>query len=237
MRTIAVLLLAGLACCSTSSAQAQTAPLRKTAVAAPLTTLASLQAKQVNVDLAFNLDGELSTMPACPTESNTDSCKKPRVQAHSDMVDITYTTLSSFATAPGDTITLKACWAPDSQKTRPWRASNPVIAMSKQCKNIIAKGLSPTKSPAGGYKWMPNEGVPKATYFVRALVVRQATNPNGTLSAVTYPVAFGNSDFFYIKGINSIPTSMKIASALCTCVGPLMFGTYFALTYLRKPKA
>ncbi len=27
---------------------------------------------------------------------------------------------------------------------------------------------------------------------------------------------------------------LQVAAAICACVGPIMFATYFALTYLRK---
>lgn len=37
-----------------------------------------------------------------------------------------------------------------------------------------------------------------------------------------------------MNGIDSRPTSMKIAAGICACVGPLMFLGYFVFTYLRK---
>lgn len=231
-----MLLLAGLACSGISWSQAQADSARKNSTGAPLTTLASIQPNKIQVDVEFELDGKLSTMPPCPTDSGSKTCSKPQVQAEHDAVEIKYSILNGFTAAPTDKLTLKACWAPLSQDTRPWRKSNPVVALSKQCKIMIAKGLKPFRNPTAGFKWEPDESVPSATYFVRAFVMRNATTLDGEISPETYPVAFGDSDFFGVKGINSIPTSMKIASGLCICVGPIMFGTYVSLTYLRKSK-
>lgn len=230
MRVTFAILLIALSRTSLSYCQAP----RKNATAATSTTFASIQPAAVKLNLAFNIANAAGQPLACPTQDNSASCEKPQVQANQDTVGIKY--ISGYTAQSTDTVTLKACFAPKSQEGRPWRVTKPVLAKSHQCSIVIKKGLKPLGGPTGGVKWMPSVDTPGATYFVRALVMRNASGPGNTVSPTTYAVAYGDSEFFNVKSIDSIPTGMKVASALCMCVGPLMFSIYFVLTYVKKAK-
>jgi hypothetical protein len=197
------------------------------ATQASAVTLSSIQPPKLSVNLAYMIDGKLTTMTSCANDDLGAACL-PKLQAAdtSDKVFITYSVLPAFTPNASDTVQLKACYSNYSQVDRPWRATNNIISKSKKCPFVIKAGLSPV---SGNATWSPKEVVPTATYFVRAFVMHNSS------ATVQYQVALGSSKgYFQVNGINSRPKSMKIAAGLCACVGPLMFVGYFCLTYLRK---
>lgn len=235
VRALAIAAVAILTCVGQAAAQTMTAaPAPKNVTGAMATTLNSIKPPKLAVGVKFMIDGVMSTNPACPnqTASAANGCTMNKLVAHRDSITIDYSILPAFAEMANLTakVMLKGCYANSSQTDRPWRKSSPIIAKSKKCPFLIKGGLDPVEGTA---VWKPSEEVPTATYQVRAYVVRNATM-NGTLTATTYPVAYGDSFYFDIHGIDSRPTSMKVAASLCACIGPIMFLVYFSLTYLRK---
>lgn len=132
------------------------------------------------------------------------------LSAGEDEITVTWEFNTTFPTGTDstyETIKLKLCYAPISQKDRGWRKTVDELAKDKTCQHkIVSRPYSPSNNT---FAFTIQKDVPTATYFVRAYAHNSADEE----------VAFGqNTDaarttnLFSIEGVTGRHLSLDIAS-------------------------
>ena len=158
--------------------------------------------------------GELSTMTAASGEN----------------VTITVTTTEN--TADWSTVTLRLCYAPESQKDRKWRKTKDNFKKNTQCKQPglakIAKLDWPTGTTSLTHTFKPDENVAEGIYFVEAFA--QDANKNY--------LAKGNSKekaFFKIIGWEAVDSGLIAAAAILSALSWTSLAAYWVKDLIFKP--
>ncbi|CAN1335106.1 High-affinity nitrate transporter 3.1 [Linum perenne] len=126
-------------------------------------------------------------------------------------------------------IKVKLCYAPISQKDRPWRKTEDHITKDKTCQFDIVTRPYTTKSSANqSIDWLVEKDVPTATYFVRAYAV----------DAAGKEVAYGQStnakkttNLFQVEAVSGRHATLDIVSV---CFSVFSIVSLFGLFYNEK---
>ncbi|KAJ9535701.1 hypothetical protein OSB04_un001146 [Centaurea solstitialis] len=126
------------------------------------------------------------------------------------------------------TIKLKLCYAPISQKDRPWRKSVDDLNKDKTCQHkIVAKPYAPSNN---SFTWTVGTDVPKATYFVRAYALDEREMQVGYGQNTN---ANKSTDLFDVRAISGRRVSLDIASVCFSVFSVVSLASFF---YMEKRK-
>ncbi|KAF6262132.1 hypothetical protein COO60DRAFT_674518 [Scenedesmus sp. NREL 46B-D3] len=125
---------------------------------------------------------------------------------------------------------IKACYTKPSAVDRPWRKSNDVIDKDKSCPFIIRS----QELVGSNYtvEWPIPANMTKAAWYATVLVQCE----NGTLNSYCQFDNTLDKNYFGTNIINSTPTSMIIATAICAAIGPLFLAGYFIKDFMGRGK-
>ncbi|GMH01235.1 hypothetical protein Nepgr_003074 [Nepenthes gracilis] len=156
------------------------------------------------------------------------------LEAGADKITVTWSLNQTYQSGSTDssykTVELKLCYAPISQKDRPWRKTvNDNLAKDKTCQHgIVSQPYTPSNST---FSWTISRDVPTATYFIRAYAYNSQSKE----------VAYGQTtdagkttDLFEIRGISGRHVSLDVASAVFSAFSVV---SLFGFFYLEKRKA
>lgn len=198
-------------------------------------TLASLKPPILQVNLRFNISGQVQPQDnTCLSDTINSPCLL-QVQAAKDSVLIHYSVLPS-ATLPqqATNITIQACYSNFSQIDRAWRKSNPLISKDKSCpfKILPAPGKLAFSPLGGNATWKVPATVPVGTYYIR--VYAMCKTPTG-LS----PCGLGQSlpGFFQVNKINSTPAGLVGGTIGAMFLGPFTLFAYFCYERMSRKTA
>ncbi|XP_057760335.1 high-affinity nitrate transporter 3.1 [Arachis stenosperma] len=165
----------------------------------------------------------------------TASPKKGQVlKAGIDKITVTWglnKTLPAGTDSAYQTVKVKLCYAPISQKDRAWRKTEDDLSRDKTCQHkILAKPYDASNKTVNRFEWVIERDVPTATYFVRAY----AFDSNDA------EVAYGQTtdakkttNLFEIQAISGRHASLDICS-ICFSVFSVM--SLFVFFYIEKRK-
>lgn len=126
------------------------------------------------------------------------------------------------------TVKLKLCYAPESQKDRPWRKTVDDLKKDKTCQHtIIARPYNPSNN---SFIWTVDRDVPSAKFFVRAYVY------DGQEVAVGYGQNTDRSkttDLYTVHAITGRHVTIEVASA---CFSVFSVGSLVGFFYMERRK-
>lgn len=154
------------------------------------------------------------------------------LKAGEDSITVTWslnTTVASGTDSAYNTVAVKLCYAPVSQKDRGWRKTVDDLKKDKTCQRDIVS--QPYKPSGNTFTWKVARDVPTATYFVRAYAQ----------NSEQVKVAFGQStdsnkttNLFQIQSISGRHVSLDI-SAICFSAFSIL--SLFGFFFMEKRKA
>ncbi|KAL7598224.1 hypothetical protein Lser_V15G21395 [Lactuca serriola] len=127
------------------------------------------------------------------------------------------------------TIKVKLCYAPVSQKNRPWRKIVDELNKDKTCQHkIVERPYTPSNN---SFTWRIERDVPSASFFVRAYAldsqqVQVAYGQNTDATKVT--------DLFHVEAITGRHVSIDVASI---CFSAFSIVSLVGFFYMEKRKA
>lgn len=128
-------------------------------------------------------------------------------------------------------VLVRACYTKPSAVDRPWRKADNVIDKDKSCPFVIRS--AEFNATNYSFDWAVPKNMTKATWYTAVLVACQ----NGTgLSYCQYDSTV-NKTYFATNIINSTPTGMVVATAVCSAIGPIFLAAYFLRDMLTRGKA
>lgn len=137
---------------------------------------------------------------------------------------IQYSVNSTTPVNSTSTITLKACFGPESSLNRAWRKPNPVIVDDKQCSTKIASKLPPT----GQYLYGIAGNAAPAVYRVIAIEICA----DGTACSMG-----ASPGFFQVLASNSTPGWLMAMTGAFAAIGPVTLTGFFMFEhYIKKRK-
>jgi hypothetical protein len=95
--------------------------------------------------------------------------------------------------------------------------------LDKSCPFVIRSTEYDAAKATYAFEWPVPKNMTKATWFTSVLV--QCTN--GTGNSYCQHDSTVNQTYFATNIINSTPTGMVVATAVCSTIGPLFLGVYF----------
>jgi hypothetical protein len=131
-----------------------------------------------------------------------------------DKVFIKYFVNSTAPVNTTSTITLKACFGPQSSANRAWRKAAPVIVDDKSCSTKITAGLPPT----GNFTYTVTNRLAPAVYRIQALEICTDN------VACSYGASTG---FFQTYTINATPGWLMAMAGCFSAIGPLSLAAFF----------
>jgi hypothetical protein len=102
----------------------------------------------------------------------------------------------------------------------------------KSCPFVIKSTEFAANTTNYSFDWPIPKNMTKATWFTSVLV--QCTNGTGT--SFCQHDSTVNQTYFATNIINSTPTGMVVATAVCSAIGPLFLGVYFLRDMLMTRK-
>ena len=172
-------------------------------------------------------DSRMHATPQTPVHVCTQYIKA--AGGKDDFVKIHVTTTE--ATDSFKTVTLRLCYAPESQKDRKWRKTKDNFKKNNQCKQPGLAKIKTMDWPAGqkevSYDFKPDENVAEASYFVEAYVQ----------DADSKYVAWGSSkasSHFYIFAWEAIDAGLQTACIILSCISWASLGGYWAKDMIFK---
>ena len=168
------------------------------------------------------ISGVESNSPPCPLSAPNSACL-PQLYP-GDVVKISYAVNTTTPANATSTVTLKACFGPQSSVNRAWRKPNANITLDKQCSTKIAANLP----PEGEFNYIISSNVPPAVY--RVLAMEFCTG--GAVCGL------GASQGFYEVNLADVTPSwlMALVGVFAT-IGPLtLIGFFVTERYLKKNK-
>jgi hypothetical protein len=102
----------------------------------------------------------------------------------------------------------------------------------KSCPFVIKSTEYAANTTNYSFDWPIPKNITKATWYTSVLV--QCTN--GTGASFCQHDSTVNQTYFATNIINSTPTGMVVAAAVCSALGPLFLGVYFLRDMLRTRK-
>ncbi|GAB4860634.1 hypothetical protein Ancab_035796 [Ancistrocladus abbreviatus] len=156
------------------------------------------------------------------------------LKAGVDQITVTWGLNQSLTAGSVDSVykttKLKLCYAPISQKDRPWRKTvNDNLAKDKTCQFIIVS--RPYTPSISTFNWTVTKDIPTAVYFVRAYA----------FNAQSKEVAYGqttdatkSANLFQVQGISGRHASIDIASGVFSAFSLVSLAFFF---YWEKRKA
>lgn len=103
----------------------------------------------------------------------------------------------------------------------------------KSCPFVIKSTEYTPATNTYSFEWPIPKNMTRATWFTSVLV--QCTN--GTGASYCQHDSTVNQTYFATNIINSTPTGMVVATAVCSAIGPLFLGVYFLRDMLMHRKA
>lgn len=194
-------------------------------------------AGQWNISVEATRSPDRAFVPqVCPDDVYAAPCNQPPLNADAkDKLRVTATLKAEPLRTVGDLepkrIWVKACYARSSLVDRPWRKGNDNIDKDKSCPFIVR--ATDFNASTYTFEWNVPKNMTKAMWYAQVLV--QCTN--GTQLSFCQTDNTRNTTFFATSSINSTPTSMIIATAVCSAVGPLFLAGYFLKDMLARGKA
>ncbi|XP_076959546.1 high-affinity nitrate transporter 3.1-like [Bidens hawaiensis] len=126
------------------------------------------------------------------------------------------------------TVKLKLCYAPESQKDRPWRKTVDNLKKDKTCQHlIVARPYNPSNN---SFTWTVERDIPSAKFFVRVYAY------DGQEVAVGYGQNTDHSKtvgLFSVHAITGRHASIDVASA---CFSLFSVGSLAGFFYLERRK-
>lgn len=156
------------------------------------------------------------------------------VKAGEDNITVMWRLNSTFGDSNYRTIKLKLCYAPISQQDRAWRKTADDLKKDKTCQfDIVTTPYDGNGRRGASFVWTVDEGVPTATYFVRAYV-HDSSDLQVGYGQSTDSDKRGN--LFGVSGVSGLHVSLDIASVCFSAFSVVsLFG--FFLLEKRKCKA
>eukprot|EP00878_Enallax_costatus_P002739 GHUV01002928.1.p1 GENE.GHUV01002928.1~~GHUV01002928.1.p1 ORF type:complete len:265 (+),score=73.35 GHUV01002928.1:83-796(+) len=175
----------------------------------------------------------------CKEDKVSAACNKPLLTADAkDKLQLTATLkdgatqLKTIDNLQPKKVFVKACYSKPSTADRPWRKANDVIDKDKSCPFIVKSSEFTANSTTVNVEWPIPKNMTKAAWFAAIYVQCQ----NGTDVAWCQTDSTKNATYFGTNIINSTPTGMIIATAVCSAIGPLFLASYFLKDFLNKGK-
>lgn len=163
----------------------------------------------------------------CSKEAVAAPCNQPPLNADAgDKLTVTAALKGDALRTAGDLdpkrVLLKACYAKPSTADRPWRKPNDVIDKDRSCPFIIkATNFSGGSVTAD---WPIPKNMTKAAWYAQVMVQCQ----NGTQLSFCQYDNTKNASYWSTSIINSTPTPMIIATAVCSAIAPIFLAVFFA---------
>merc|ERR1711918_140393 len=130
-----------------------------------------------------------------------------------------------------DSVTLRACYAPVSQKDRKWRKTKDSFKKNNQCKQPGLAKIKKMDWPAGNttveYEFKPDENVAEGTYFVEAYV--QDKDDKYLAKGDSRKTAV-----FNIQAWEAIDAGLQTACAILSVLSWVSLGGYWLKDMLMK---
>uniref|UniRef100_A0A383VNL4 High-affinity nitrate transporter n=1 Tax=Tetradesmus obliquus TaxID=3088 RepID=A0A383VNL4_TETOB len=173
----------------------------------------------------------------CAEPKISAACNKPLLTADAkDKLQVTAAlkgkTLKTIDDLTPKRVVIKACYSKPSATDRPWRKSNDVIDKDKSCPFVIKSTELNVSSTSYSIDWPIPKNMTKAAWYATVLVLCE----NGTLNSYCQFDNTVNKTYFGTNIINSTPTSMIIATAVCASIGPLFLASYFIKDFMGRKK-
>lgn len=106
------------------------------------------------------------------------------------------------------------------------------LQKDKSCPFIVKSGDLTSNTTVINVEWPIPKNMTKAAWYASILVQCQ----NGSDVAWCQTDSTKNATYFGTNIINSTPTGMVIATAVCSAIGPLFLAAYFLKDFLSKGK-
>jgi hypothetical protein len=167
------------------------------------------------------------------------ACNQPLLSADAkDKLKVTATLkggasqLKTIGDLPAKRVVVKACYSKPSTADRPWRKANDVIDKDKSCPFIVKSSEFSANTTELDVEWPIPKNMTKAAWYTSIYVQCQ----NGTDMAWCQTDSTKNATYFGTTIINSTPTGMIVATAVCSAVGPLFLAAYFLKDVFARKK-
>lgn len=192
---------------------------------------------KISVAATKSADKGTFTPVTCDQALLTAPCNQPPLSADAKdklRVDLTLKdkTLKTYDDLDPKRLLVRACYTKQSATDRPWRRANDVIDKDKSCPFVIKSTEYTPANSTYSFEWPIPKNMTRATWFTSVLV--QCTNGTGA-SYCQYDSTV-NQTYFATNIINSTPTGMVVATAVCSAIGPLFLGVYFLRDMLMQRK-
>jgi len=183
---------------------------------------------KISVSATKSADKAVFSPIACDQPALTAPCNQPQLTA--DNMDklkvelqLKNKTLTTYDNLAPKRLLVRACYTKASAVDRPWRKAADKIDMDKSCPFVIKSTEYDAGKATYAFEWPVPKNMTKATWFTSVLV--QCTN--GTGNSYCQHDSTVNQTYFATNIINSTPTGMVVATAVCSAIGPLFLGVYF----------
>lgn len=192
---------------------------------------------QWNITVEATRESPDAFMPVtCDQAAVQAPCNQPLLTAdRADKLKLTYTLAGSGLKTLDDLapkgVRFVACYATPSTADRPWRKANPVMDKDKSCPFII-KDVPINANGTYTVTWLLPKNTTKAAWYTQVRVQCQ----NGSLTSYCQFDTTQNQTYWATNIINSTPVGLKVATAICSAVGPLFLIAFFLRDYLTKGK-
>ncbi|MED6108294.1 hypothetical protein PIB30_022423 [Stylosanthes scabra] len=151
-----------------------------------------------------------------------------------DKISVTWAlnnTLPSGIDSTYKTIKVKLCYAPVSQRDRPWRKMENNLSRDKTCQQkIVSKPYDASNKTSQSFEWIIGRDIPTATYFVRAYAYDQNDMEVGYGQTTNDKKS---TNLFEINGVTGKHTSLDISSV---CFSAFSVVSLFVFFYIEKRK-
>eukprot|EP00879_Flechtneria_rotunda_P004782 GHRR01005053.1.p1 GENE.GHRR01005053.1~~GHRR01005053.1.p1 ORF type:complete len:233 (+),score=48.68 GHRR01005053.1:159-857(+) len=170
---------------------------------------------------------------SCTEEKSSAACNQPLLNADAqDKLQVTAalkdSPLRTIDDLPATKLWVKACYAKPSTADRPWRKADNVIDKDKSCPYIVKS--TDFNQSTYTFQWPVPKNMTKAVWYAQVLVQCQ----NGTEMSFCQYDDTRNESYWGTNTINSTPSGMIVATAVCSAIGPLFLGVYFLKDKLTR---
>jgi len=192
---------------------------------------------KIAVSATKTADKAVFTPLTCDQPALSAPCHQPPLTAdHKDKLKVELQLkdkkLKTFDNLEPKRVLVRACYTKASAVDRPWRKAADVIDKDKSCPFVIKSAEYSAAQNTYDFEWPIPKNMTKATWYTSVLV--QCTN--GTGNSFCQHDSTVNQTYFATNIINSTPTGMVVATAVCSAIGPLFLGVYFLRDMLTRGK-
>lgn len=191
----------------------------------------------ITIEATKGADKDVFVPQACDSPVLDAPCNQPLLNADAhDKLKIT----AKVAKAPlkaadglkPEHIVIKMCFSKPFVADRPWRKPNDIIDRDRSCPQTVAT-LPVAANNTYTVTWPIPKAAPKATWYVKVF----ADCKNGTDTVYCQFDSTADKAYVATSIIESTPTAMKAAVAVCSAIAPVFLALFFIKERVLKKTA